>query len=43
VGLRERVKLLQGEVHIESDPASGTRVEVAIPIVPRSIGASQEA
>ena len=42
LGLRERVKLLQGEVRIESDPASGTRVEVTIPIVPRAMGAGQE-
>ncbi len=42
LGLRERVKLLQGEVRIESDPASGTRVEVTIPIVPRAMGVGQE-
>src|SRR5512146_2084666 len=34
-GLKERVKLLQGELRIHSDPGSGTRIEVAVPILPR--------
>ncbi len=32
LGLRERVYLLDGEVSIESTPATGTRIEVRIPV-----------
>ena len=32
MGLRERAQLLQGSVHIQSQPGQGTQVEVSIPI-----------
>lgn len=32
VGLRERAHLLQGQVHVQSNPGAGTRVEARIPI-----------
>jgi two-component system NarL family sensor kinase len=32
LGLRERVKLLNGDLTIESDAGAGTRIEVAIPL-----------
>jgi two-component system, NarL family, sensor kinase len=42
-GLQERVKLLQGELRIDSDPRSGTRIEVVVPILPRLSGPVQGA
>jgi two-component system NarL family sensor kinase len=43
VGLKERAKLLQGKLSLESDPGGGTRVEVTIPLIPRVTGAKQGA
>jgi len=32
IGLNERVKLLNGRLHVKSSPGAGTRLEVAIPL-----------
>jgi signal transduction histidine kinase len=34
IGINERVKLLDGQLRLESSPGSGTRLEVLVPIRP---------
>ncbi len=36
IGMRERVELVGGELRIESRPGAGTRVQAAVPLLPRS-------
>jgi two-component system sensor histidine kinase DegS len=31
-GMRERVELVQGALHIDSSPGKGTRVEIVLPV-----------
>ncbi|MGE5223806.1 MAG: histidine kinase [Omnitrophica WOR_2 bacterium] len=35
LGMKERVKLLKGELKIQSDPGAGTRIEATVPIIPK--------
>jgi signal transduction histidine kinase len=37
IGMRERALMLHGEIHIDSTPGVGSRVEVCIPLAPQSI------
>jgi len=38
VSMRERVRLLQGQILIKSRPGEGARVEASVPLAQRTIG-----
>lgn len=42
VSMRERLRLVQGEIAIDSRPAAGTRIEVRVPLTPAASQSPQE-
>ncbi len=39
MGLRERTQLLKGNIHIDSQPGQGTRIDVRIPVAEKEVSA----